>query len=93
MRPAAPRIACGALADGSNRTADDIILDSGRASTLRRGFTPQSPLLLRRRVGVYTEWLGTVMGILAIGSVPLPVLEQRMTQFITEEEKGSTGAK
>jgi len=30
--------------------------------------------------------------ILAIGSVPLPVLEQRMAQFITEEAAGSSAA-
>ena len=30
--------------------------------------------------------------ILAIGSVPLPVLEQRMAQFIAEEDKGPTAA-
>jgi uncharacterized protein (DUF885 family) len=30
--------------------------------------------------------------ILAIGSVPLPVLEQRMTQFMTEEAAGSSAA-
>lgn len=43
--------------------------------------------------GLYVEWLGTVMGIYEtpyedmgrLTSVPLPVLEQRMTQFIAEE--------